>query len=126
MGFQFSKNTVDVEIEGEVYVINLGDEEFLDKIEAWGEKLQKINYEKLAKDGTRMKILTNDIHSYLKALLGDDQFDVIVKRKGSKLNLIDSLELFAYLWSEVNQSKIGDRFGETLSKYMPDVDPQTE
>lgn len=120
MGFSFSKHVIEVEIEGKAYAVNLGDADMLDKVEQWTAKLQGVDYAKLAKDGTRMKLLANDVRGYLKALLGDGQFDDVFK--GRKFDFIDGLELFAYLYAEVAKSRVDEGFKANLAKYLPDVD----
>ena len=108
MGFTFSKHTVDVEIEGKSYEINLGDADVLDKVQKWSEKLGRVDYAQLAGDSGRM------------ALLGDEQFADIFKAR--KFDFIDGLELFAYLYAEVTKSRVDEGFRANLAKYLPDVD----
>lgn len=120
MGFSFSKHVVEVEIEGKPYQINLGDADMLDKVEKWSAKLGGIDYAKLSKDGGRMALLAQDVRGYLKALLGDEQFDAVFN--GREFDFIDGLELFAYLYAEVAKSRVDEGFRATLAKYLPDVD----
>ena len=118
MGFEFSNHKVEVEICGSIYVINMGDASMLDTVDRWGEKLRKTDYASLG-DG-RTKALTVDLRNYLLALLGKGQFDAVFK--GRDFNLINGLELFAYLYSEIVKSRVDVSFVQTLNKYMPDVD----
>lgn len=120
MGFTFSKHTVDVEIEGKSYEINLGDADVLDKVQKWSEKLGRVDYAQLAGDSGRMALLAQDVRGYLKALLGDEQFADIFKAR--KFDFIDGLELFAYLYAEVTKSRVDEGFRANLAKYLPDVD----
>lgn len=120
MGFSFSKHVVEVEIEGNPYQINLGDADMLDKVEKWSAKLQGVDYAKLSKDSGRMTMLAQDVRGYLKALLGDDQFGQVFERR--KFDFIDGLELFAYLYAEVERSRVDEGFMANLAKYMPDVE----
>lgn len=117
MGFNFSKHTVDVEIDGEPYSINLGDADMLDKVDRWGVKLRDTDYSKMT-DG-RIATATADVRSYLVALLGDEQFDAVFR--GRRFDFIDGLELFAYLYAEIAASRADVGFRENLAKYLPDV-----
>ena len=65
MGFTFSKHTVDVEIEGKSYEINLGDADVLDKVQKWSEKLGRVDYAQLAGDSGRMALLARRIKPFI-------------------------------------------------------------
>lgn len=118
MGFTFSSHSVEVEIEGEQYVIDLGDAEMLDKVEDWGRKLQAVDYNSLSEN--RTQLLSSDVQGYLTALLGKEQFSKAFKNR--RFNFIDGLELFAYLWSEVARARVAEDFRGRLAKYMPEID----
>lgn len=121
MGFSFSKHTVDVEIEGKPYSINLGDADMLDKVERWGNKLQGADYSKMTEG--RVAALTSDVRNYLMSLLGKEQFDEVFQ--GRKFDFIDGLELFAYLYAAIEGSRTDVDFRKNLAKYMPDVNWDT-
>lgn len=118
MGFVFSSHSVEVEIEGRQYVIDLGDAEMLDKVEGWGRKLQAVDYNSLSEN--RTQLLASDVQGYLTALLGKDQFDEVFKNR--RFSFIDGLELFAYLWSELARARVAEGFQDRLAKYMPEID----
>lgn len=120
MGFEFSSHTVDVAICGKQYTINMGDASMLDKVERWSEKLQHTDYAKMTEG--RINALSADVHNYLIALLGKEQFeDVFANRP---FDFIDGLELFAYLYSEIAKSRVDTSFKNTLNTYLPDIDWQ--
>ena len=75
MGFTFSKHTVDVEIEGKAYEINLGDADVLDKVEKWSAKLGRVDYAQLAGDSGRMALLAQDVRAYLYAEVTKSRVD---------------------------------------------------
>lgn len=122
MGFEFSSHTVDVTICGKQYTINMGDASMLDKVERWSEKLQRTDYGQMSEG--RINALSADVHNYLIALLGKEQFeDVFTNRP---FDFIDGLELFAYLYSEIAKSRVDASFRDTLSTYLPDIDWQND
>lgn len=121
MGFEFSSHTVEVTICDKPYTINLGDAAMLDKIERWSNKLQNTDYTTMSEG--RINALSADVHNYLIALLGKKQFEEVFA--GRSFDFIDGLELFAYLYSEIAKSRVDASFKETLSKYLPDVDWQS-
>ena len=120
MGFEFSKHTVDVEVGGKTYTINMGDATMLDTVERWSAKLAHTDYATMSEG--RINALTIDERNYLVALLGKEQFDDVFK--GRPFDFIDGLELFAYLYSEIEKSRVDTSFMNTLSKYLPDVEWQ--
>ena len=117
MGFSFQKHTVTVEIENKEYIIDLGDAEVFDSIASWGERIQNEDYAD-ASDG-QAKALSADVKGYLKILLGQEQFEDVFHNR--PWNMLDGLELFAYLYSKIAEARIGDRFDEAIARYVPDI-----
>lgn len=120
MGFEFSRHEVDVEIDGKPYVINMGDAAMLDEVERWSAKLTQTDYASMSEG--RVNALTADVRSYLVALLGNRQFDEVFEKR--PFDFIDGLELFAYLCSEIEKSRVNVSFAATLGEYLPDVEWQ--
>ena len=111
MGFEFSQHTVNVEVAGKDYVVNMGNA-----------KLSGTDYSAIT-DG-RIEALTNDVRGYLVALLGEEQFASIFEDR--EFDFIDGLELFAYLYAELSKSRVNASFARTLSKYLPNIDLQDD
>ncbi len=117
MGFTFQKHAVTVEIEGKEYAIDLGSAEIFDQIAAWGEKIQSASYAD-SPEG-QAQALSSDAEGYLKILLGQEQFEDVFE--GRPWNMLDGLELFAYLYSKIAEARIGDRFDEAIARYVPNM-----
>lgn len=120
MSFEFSSHTVEVEIGGKPYTINMGDADMLDKVERWSAKLAGTNYATMSEG--RTGALAADVHNYLVALLGQGQFEEVFAQRA--FDFIDGLELFAYLYAEISKSRVDASFKNTLRTYLPDLDWQ--
>ena len=117
MGFEFSDHVVPVQIEGREYRINMGDAKLLDQVGRWGAKLSGTDYASLGEG--RMDALAEDVRGYLLALLGQEQFDEVFAERG--FDFINGLELFAYLYNEVEKSSVDASFRSVLGKYLPNA-----
>lgn len=122
MGFEFSQHTVNVEVAGKDYIVNMGNATMLDTVEKWGAKPSGTDYSAITEG--RIEALTNDVRGYLVALLGEEQFASIFE--GREFDFIDGLELFAYLYAELSKSRVNASFARTLSKYLPNIDLQDD
>ena len=122
MGFEFSQHTVNVEVAGKDYVVNMGNATMLDTVEKWSAKLSGTDYSAITEG--RIEALTNDVRGYLVALLGEEQFASIFEDR--EFDFIDGLELFAYLYAELSKSRVNASFARTLSKYLPNIDLQDD
>lgn len=120
MGFEFSSHTVEVTICDKQYTINMGDASMLDKVERWSDKLQHTDYATMSEG--RINALAADVHNYLIALLGKEQFEDVFAHRA--FDFIDGLELFAFLYSEIAKSRVDTSFKKTLRTYLPDLDWQ--
>lgn len=119
MGFEFQSHAVEVEVCGEKYTVNLGDSKLLDEVTSWNDELQKKDYSKLS--GDQMQALESDVDRYITALLGTEQWAAIQTNVGRKLDVLDKMELFAYLFSEVNGEQLSQRLTANLKRYMPEL-----
>jgi len=120
MGFEFSDHKVNLEIGEKTYEVEMGDADLLDRIQEWGGKLQSIDYEKVTEGA--MRLLEHDVRGYLVAMLGEEQLNSIFSEGRRRFNLIDAMELFAYIYEQVMGSNAYAGFEKRMSKYLPDTD----
>lgn len=117
MGFEFSNHAVEIEVAGKVYSVNMGDVDMLDEVRRWSDKLRGTDYSSMGEGANRA--VADDLKGYLTALLGQRQFGEIFADR--EFDLIDGMELFAYVHSKMAESRVDEAFASTLDKYMPDA-----
>lgn len=98
MSFKFTDRTFQVEIEGKKYDINLGTAETMDKLEEVRKEIDTMSSEKLAKDKQANYKLSCSLRDFIAAILGEKARDEIFK--GRNHNVIEELELIAYIYEE--------------------------
>lgn len=118
MGFKFSDHSVKVEIEDKEYSLKMGDAERLGKINEWAKKLVEVDYDNLNERTSAQ--LQNSVKQNLIGILGKEQYDDIAASR-KDMDLIDMVELFAYLWYEVNNSSVLSGMNKKMAQYLPDT-----
>lgn len=114
-GFSFRKHEVAVEIEGKTYKIEQGDSDMADRLLAVQQLADGISYDQLAKDGKLYRTLSGKVREVIRALLGDEAFDEVLG--GRPANVIDELELLAYLYEEVQSQADSARLDGLLETF---------
>lgn len=114
-GFSFRKHEVTVEIEGKTYKIEQGDSDMADRLLAVQKLADGISYDQLAKDGKLYRTLSGKVREVIRALLGDEAFDEVLG--GRPANVIDELELLAYLYEEVQSQADSARLDGLLETF---------
>lgn len=119
MGFEFSRNkSIEVEICGTPYSIDVADDDKLAKVGEFGKKLAGSDYGSM-KEGA-IKAASHDCRAFLDLFLGKGAVDEIYKARGG-FNLLDGVELLAYLIAELQKAKVGESFDSAVSRYLPDL-----
>lgn len=114
-GFSFRKHEVAVEIEGKTYKIEQGDSDMADRLLAVQKLADGISYDQLAKDGKLYRTLSGKVREVIRALLGDEAFDEVLG--GRPANVIDELELLAYIYEEVQSQADSARLDGLLETF---------
>ncbi len=114
-GFSFRKHEVAVEIEGREYRIQQGDAALSDRLLAVQRMAEGIDYEKLASDGELYRTLSDKVREVIRALLGDEAFEEVLG--GRTANVIDEMELLAYLYEEVQRQADSARVDDLLARF---------
>lgn len=115
--FEFKKNTLELDIAGEVFNIDMTDPELIDNAEksaqdmiGWSEKAEKVAGEQGQAKAMEMSIqLCIDA---IDGILGDGATKKIFKDR--KINFFDCLDILEFLKAEMEQSKT-----EKLQQYTP-------
>lgn len=102
MGFEFKDRTVSVEVCGKHYEVVPGDADFIQAVTSKQAELQSMDESELAKDPAAIVRVSDGLRGLIDSVLGEGEAAALFE--GRKRNLLDEIELLAYLLHEINQA----------------------